>query len=740
MADGCDPSPHPAKRRKTYASGRTVAKSPEGYGTLFGVSSALSTLSNKLLGRMKPQLEQVLHDDSAYGSKEESLNEDENVVVGEQKKVMPENAPEEQNEDGTAPGRKTRRSSRTSVNSCKVLQQKPVRTTTTDVTSNQTWKENNSPGSEMKTPQPVKSRASGNGRSTRKSSPAEEKSHAQRRKDNVLVDTQPFTSKKRMSKASSVDAMTSDVIGSEDADEGDAGPPNGKLNGHIEETVETKQRLSGRERRKPRRFSVEPAPAKGPLLIGEAAQEDPVVSPAKASSVLASPQPKGILTPSRRRREGPRKSVVFDENDKTIEERLGFKDIESPSKKARKNVKEYAEIAETPQSAAAEEDEDDLFVDQNPPKDHLQTLELPSYSEDLTTTDRPADPPAVTAIKALVLSRLTSTSLPSSPPSHLATQYSTLHSLLTSTIAASESNSLLLLGSRGSGKSMLIGTALTDLSSKHKEDFHIVRLDGFFQTDDRLALREIWRQLGREREGLGELDENETAEVGGSYADTMASLLSLLSHPDDFDADPIAMDLDPPTNQARASKSVIIILDEFDLFTLHPRQTLLYNLFDIAQSKKAPIAVIGCSTRMDVVECLEKRVKSRFSHRWVHVPTVKSAEGMEDIVKRVLCMEDGGPANVDMEDRVRWNEYIKVRVRIPLSTIGQLMRCRPHLFLHLKSRLSYSRPSTPQNRYQTFSQHCISPLLPFPSQPQRSHLPLQPRHHRYANHQNRSRR
>jgi Cdc6-like AAA superfamily ATPase len=44
---------------------------------------------------------------------------------------------------------------------------------------------------------------------------------------------------------------------------------------------------------------------------------------------------------------------------------------------------------------------------------------------------------------------------------------------------------------------------------------------------------------------------------------------------------------------------VVFILDEFDLFTTHSRQTLLYNLFDIAQARKAPIVVLGLTARMD---------------------------------------------------------------------------------------------------------------------------------------------
>jgi origin recognition complex subunit 4 len=41
---------------------------------------------------------------------------------------------------------------------------------------------------------------------------------------------------------------------------------------------------------------------------------------------------------------------------------------------------------------------------------------------------------------------------------------------------------------------------MSDISKDHRQDFHIVRLNGFIHTDDKLSLREIWRQLGREME------------------------------------------------------------------------------------------------------------------------------------------------------------------------------------------------------------------------------------------------
>ena len=46
-------------------------------------------------------------------------------------------------------------------------------------------------------------------------------------------------------------------------------------------------------------------------------------------------------------------------------------------------------------------------------------------------------------------------------------------------------------------------------------------------------------------------------------------------------------------------------------------QALLYNLFDVMQSGDSVLCVVGLTTRLDAVELLEKRVKSRFSHRHI---------------------------------------------------------------------------------------------------------------------------
>lgn len=210
-------------------------------------------------------------------------------------------------------------------------------------------------------------------------------------------------------------------------------------------------------------------------------------------------------------------------------------------------------------------------------------------------------------------------------------EYAKVHQLVEQTVVAGESNSMLIIGARGSGKSALVRKVLREVSRDSGGSFHVVRLNGFIQTDDKLALREIWRQLGRE------MDVEEDG-LGKNYADTLTTLLALLSHPSEISSG----------ESDRVAKAVVFVMDEFDLFAARPRQTLLYNLFDIAQSRKAPIAVLGLTTRMGVVESLEKRVKSRFSHRYVHLPLAKSFAAFQEVCTAALLVR---PEELGFEER-----------------------------------------------------------------------------------------
>lgn len=74
-----------------------------------------------------------------------------------------------------------------------------------------------------------------------------------------------------------------------------------------------------------------------------------------------------------------------------------------------------------------------------------------------------------------------------------------IHNIMTRAVQG-ESNSLLLLGGPGSAKSAIITTALNQLKNEYPDpgSFFTIRLDGQIQTDDKIALKEIARQLALE--------------------------------------------------------------------------------------------------------------------------------------------------------------------------------------------------------------------------------------------------
>lgn len=228
-------------------------------------------------------------------------------------------------------------------------------------------------------------------------------------------------------------------------------------------------------------------------------------------------------------------------------------------------------------------------------------------------------------------------------------------------------------------------SVLFALSREHKNEFHVVRLNGFIHTDDKLALKDIWRQLGKEMDV-----EDDLIGKTNNYADTLASLLALLSHPSEI----------AETQDGVTSKSVVFVIDEFDLFATHARQTLLYNLFDIAQARKAPIAVLGLTNRIDVVESLEKRVKSRFSHRYVYLSLAKTLPAYWDICKQGLLINDEDAQaeglDVSLQGFTKFQDYWTRKI----EALYKDAAFKEHLEYHY-----YSSKSVP-----AFFRSCVLPL------------------------------
>ncbi|GAB1608669.1 origin recognition complex subunit 4-like [Argonauta hians] len=204
--------------------------------------------------------------------------------------------------------------------------------------------------------------------------------------------------------------------------------------------------------------------------------------------------------------------------------------------------------------------------------------------------------------------------------------------MLRRTIDCGESNSVLLIGARGIGKTMLLKNALIEVKKDKVAGQNLleVQLSGLLQTNDKISLKEIARQL--------HLENTVGDKVFGSFADNLQFLLDSLK------------------SGGQHSKPILFILDEFDLFAQHRNQALLYNLFDVAQSAQAPITVIGVTCRFDVMELLEKRVKSRFSHRQILLFNKLSFKEYTEVFKNYLTLPKKFP---DTKFVLNWNSSIE---------------------------------------------------------------------------------
>jgi origin recognition complex subunit 4 len=176
------------------------------------------------------------------------------------------------------------------------------------------------------------------------------------------------------------------------------------------------------------------------------------------------------------------------------------------------------------------------------------------------------------------------------------------------TISEGQNNSLLVLGGRGAGKTLAVERALTAITAQWNTDASdplvgIVRLVGWAHAEERTAFKEIARQLC----GTFKLQFSRTASLGDNI-DFLRTVLDGL---------------------ARAHKVAVFVLDDFDLFAKRAKQTLLYCLLDALQTSGVQAVVLGTTVRHDCLDLLEKRVKSRLSHRSVMIHPPSGAETIE---------------------------------------------------------------------------------------------------------------
>ncbi|KAK8949436.1 hypothetical protein KSP39_PZI005495 [Platanthera zijinensis] len=188
--------------------------------------------------------------------------------------------------------------------------------------------------------------------------------------------------------------------------------------------------------------------------------------------------------------------------------------------------------------------------------------------------------------------------------------YSKLKFLISNTITEACNNSVLLLGPRGCGKGAVVDLVLEDLKSELPEIISVARLNGLLHSDDNCAVKEIARQLCMENKLL--------FSKMASFDDNSQFMIDMLRE------------------CGLAHKMIIFVLEEFDLFT-QGKQRLLYSLLDAMQTLTSHSVVIGISCRMDADQLLEKRVRSRFSHKKL-LFTPLTTDDMQRLLEHLLYL------------------------------------------------------------------------------------------------------
>lgn len=259
-------------------------------------------------------------------------------------------------------------------------------------------------------------------------------------------------------------------------------------------------------------------------------------------------------------------------------------------------------------------------------------------------------------------------------------EYEQIYNLLENTFKLQEGKSAIIIGPRGIGKTVLVENALNDLKNQKKYDFFAVRLNGSFFHDDSIAIKEIARQLDwylakynpSERETL----KRATFEQR-TVTNTMNVIIDILDrtrlNEEDEEFGIELKDGDGSNKRVKAAMviPVVFIIDEIDRYTHSAKQTLLYNLFDMAQSSSSKtgggsssfnkvgsgttISVIGMSTKTTVREQLEKRVKSRFSQRIIQINKIR---GIEEFCQ---CIYDMVSINLEEETDTEINDMNRMR-------------------------------------------------------------------------------
>ncbi|CCF56350.1 hypothetical protein KAFR_0B00510 [Kazachstania africana CBS 2517] len=259
--------------------------------------------------------------------------------------------------------------------------------------------------------------------------------------------------------------------------------------------------------------------------------------------------------------------------------------------------------------------------------------------------------------------------------------------VLKQSIIQKESHSIIMVGPRNSYKSFLIDHELRLLSKNYKNQFITVKLNGFIHSEN-AAINGIAAQLQTQLEELQgteqtlaepvlkEQDAINTDISSGSLTEVFEKILRLLDS-----AATKTNNVNKSNNDTKIT--VLFVFDEIDTFAGPVRQTLLYNLFDMVEHARVPVCIFGNTTKLNILEYLEKRVKSRFSQRIVYMPQLKDLDEFANTVAELLSPLPASLENDNEQYLSQWNNLISELVKDEKSNLFNQIRLNYDTFKSL---------------------------------------------------------
>lgn len=256
--------------------------------------------------------------------------------------------------------------------------------------------------------------------------------------------------------------------------------------------------------------------------------------------------------------------------------------------------------------------------------------------------------------------------------------YGEISRILKQSVIQKESHSVITVGPRNSFKSFLIDHELKLLSNDYEDQFIVIRLNGFVHSEKdaingiATQLETQLRRLHGESDIIEELDiendenvnkefseddSNESTDISsGSVTEVFEKILRLL---DSASRDKVG---DSTKNNSKDTTkiTVVFVFDEIDTFAGPVRQTLLYNLFDMVEHARVPVCIFGNTTKLNVLELLEKRVLSRFSQRIIYMPQINGLDKFKEaITEQLLPMYGDGNHYKNSPYVTQWHDHIE---------------------------------------------------------------------------------